>query len=506
MDNPDGFDPNGGLWQDQHGQWHRFQIRPPMPTLPDAASSTQMEGQPSGASTESQPHPGFPQRSAVFNAQAASFPHPPFPPIQGGPHAPFVHPYPAPQYPHPPPPSVSAPAPPQSAGQHRASPTPPSSPDPMRAFLEEQARAPKTDKGKKRAQEETSSSTAKKPKPAPVPKGKGKGKGSTENKNSAHTGRQPGTFNYSADDLDYLLGLVAAKLPIGQSSWEEVTRLFNAWAKDNGRPTRTQKPLKTKFESLVRTPKPTGDAEIPPHVERAYEIEELINERIHLRDVDDDDMADDVDSTEEPAEIDDSDIELLDAPPVLSKPSKKGPVLKTFRTDGIVGSRTSSSGMRTPMTASGSTAHAPTSTSRVSTRRAQAADFMSSVSTAFDPATREARDETRFARRLAQSQIDRLTQENRDLRVRNESLSDRLQQQGLQLQQQVTEVTRLQARLDMLEMMQVMTGRSSGSRSQHDDMRSHRYDDHRGRSRPLPVPSFQYPSSGAGHGGVSEHA
>lgn len=202
----------------------------------------------------------------------------------------------------------------------------------------------------------------------------------------------------------------------------------------------------------------------------------MINERIHLRDLDDEDIADDVDNVEEPA-AEDSDVEVLDGPPTTSKSGKKpqGPVLKTFRTDGISGAA-SSRGPSAATRATTSTAPSPAARTSTSSRRAQAADFMSAVSGAFDPATREARDETRFARRLAQNEIDRLTQENRDLRQRNESLSDRLQQQGLQLQQQVTETSRLQSRVDMLDMVRAMTGQSSGGQSAH-------FDEYRGRPR-----------------------
>ena len=46
---------------------------------------------------------------------------------------------------------------------------------------------------------------------------------------------------------------------------------------------------------LVRTTKPTGDAEIPPHIERAWVIEESINERAGTRDVNDSEFDVDVD-------------------------------------------------------------------------------------------------------------------------------------------------------------------------------------------------------------------
>jgi hypothetical protein len=46
---------------------------------------------------------------------------------------------------------------------------------------------------------------------------------------------------------------------------------------------------------LVRTTKPTGDAEIPPHIERAWVIEESINERAGTCDVNNSEFDVDVD-------------------------------------------------------------------------------------------------------------------------------------------------------------------------------------------------------------------
>jgi hypothetical protein len=51
--------------------------------------------------------------------------------------------------------------------------------------------------------------------------------------------------------------------------------------------------LTSEFGSkLVKTTKPTGDAECPPQVERAHEIEDLINEKVSTRDLDDAEIVD----------------------------------------------------------------------------------------------------------------------------------------------------------------------------------------------------------------------
>ncbi len=44
----------------------------------------------------------------------------------------------------------------------------------------------------------------------------------------------------------------------------------------------------------MRTPKPTGDAECPPEIERAHIIEELMNEKAGTRDLNDSDEEEEV--------------------------------------------------------------------------------------------------------------------------------------------------------------------------------------------------------------------
>ncbi|KAH9902532.1 hypothetical protein C8Q73DRAFT_785196 [Cubamyces lactineus] len=322
------------------------------------------------------------------------------------------------------------------------------------------ANTPKPDKGKKRAADAIPGSSAKKVKgakmfaPVPAPRSTAKGKGKQVAKplsNASHTGRQPGASNYTNDDIHALLDLVEEELPIGQTSWQRITDRFNNWARDNGRPPRTHKPLKTKYDGLVRTPKPTGSASVPPNVVRAWEIKEQINERIHLGVLDDAEIVDMNEEIEErilevDENSDDLDIEVIEQQPASSstksikvsstrKPATQ-PVVKVFCDQ------------------------APSSATRsqaTSNRRAQAQEFMSAVTASLNPATRDARDDARFARKLAQDELTRLSQDNHDLRSRNETLADRLHQQSMQLQQQLSEIMCFQARVDMLEMMQGMS-------------------------------------------------
>ena len=161
---------------------------------------------------------------------------------------------------------------------------------------------------------------------------------------------------------------------------------------------------------------------MPHHVFEALEIDDLINADVHLRNLDDSELVDEGDDEpDEVIEVEDSDTEVVD-----NKSKKKsGPVLKAFRSDAL-----------------SSTSSRPSITSR----RAQAEQFMTAVSASLDPAAREARDEARFMRRAMQEEAARLHQENRDLRARIEALTDRVTQHA-------SENVRLQSRLETMELM-----------------------------------------------------
>lgn len=149
----------------------------------------------------------------------------------------------------------------------------------------------------------------------------------------------------------------------------------------------------------------------------------MINEKVHLCTLDDSEIADATRAGSEPEADADPDVEIIEAPPSSSR-KKTQPVVKAFQTPA----------------SSASTSHSAASTPRPG---AQAQVFMTAVTASLDPSYRESCDEARFACRLAQDELQRLTQENRDLRTRND-----LHTQSLQVQQQLTEMTRLQARLD----------------------------------------------------------
>ncbi|KAM5540745.1 hypothetical protein V8D89_005578 [Ganoderma adspersum] len=304
---------------------------------------------------------------------------------------------------------------------------------------------PKPDKGKKRtaATEDAPSASASKKAKLTASKAASKSTEKQPARPQGSGGRHPGSQNYTDPDLKMLLHLVADVLPIGGNGWARITDRFNKWAWDNNRPIRTQKPLKTKFDQMARTPKPTGCAEIPPLIARAQEIDHLISGEVHMRELNDSQV--DIEEEEEEAELkeieeEEEEFEIVEAlaPSKKKKAATGGPVLKTFREQGSSGSSS-------------------TTRQSLASRRTQVNDFMSAVTSSLDPTHREARDKARFACRASQDEISHLTQDNRDLWNHYNSLNERFQQQAFAHQQAMGEVTRLQGRLDMLEMVGAFT-------------------------------------------------
>ncbi|KAJ4497682.1 hypothetical protein C8R41DRAFT_865182, partial [Lentinula lateritia] len=135
-----------------------------------------------------------------------------------------------------------------------------------------------------------------------VSKGKGKAKAtpdvddddttSRKRKRGSQKGRTSGSSNYTDEDLGILFEILRCNLPLGQRAWSRCADEFNEQAEQQGRPTRLAKSLELKYKQLVKTTKPTGDAELPRNVEDALEIEEMMNDKAGTRDLDDSDIGD----------------------------------------------------------------------------------------------------------------------------------------------------------------------------------------------------------------------
>ncbi|KAF9566074.1 hypothetical protein CPC08DRAFT_127378 [Agrocybe pediades] len=279
--------------------------------------------------------------------------------------------------------------------------------------------------------------------PALSAKAKGKQKEVVVDNPKRKRGRVVGTANYSEEDIDMLLDLLEDHLPPGAKAWNVVGEEFNSWASNNKRPLRTTKSLELKFKQLVRTSKPTGTADCPPHIERAHAIEDRIAEKVETRDLDDEDIVDDEDAI---IEVMDSDVDEKEEEPRVKKAkstaavaaSSKGPTKVKEEPKGPVARRPA--------------ADATTSSSRPRAHaRTQASELISSISHALDPSLQLARDEERANRSLHSTQLLTISQSLRDAQRTIESLRSQL----MQVQQARHDAER---RADRAEMMAMLHG------------------------------------------------
>ena len=89
-------------------------------------------------------------------------------------------------------------------------------------------------------------------------------------------GRRTGTVNWTAAQLDILLGQVRAVLPRGHHEWEQVVSNYNALTGESADYER----LHGKFFKLIRTVKPTGKNTKPTHVHTAQQINDEIEAHV----------------------------------------------------------------------------------------------------------------------------------------------------------------------------------------------------------------------------------
>ncbi|KIJ24437.1 hypothetical protein M422DRAFT_56409 [Sphaerobolus stellatus SS14] len=109
---------------------------------------------------------------------------------------------------------------------------------------------------------------------------------------SKKRGRQPGVRKWLNEEIERLLDIVQEVLPIAGIGWEEVTRQFNEAAAFENTSARNTSALEGRFKKLHSTPPPTGDAEVPPEVQCALEINEAINAKAGVTVISDNDDYD----------------------------------------------------------------------------------------------------------------------------------------------------------------------------------------------------------------------
>ena len=178
---------------------------------------------------------------------------------------------------------------------------------------------------------------------------------------------------------------------------------------------------------LVKTPKPTGDGVCPPEVTHAHHIDDLINERAGTRYLNNSDF-DDPDADGKTHNWSDKEDDL--------KPECHTVVARFLRTE------------------------APPT--RHNARGVAAADLMTRLSTAFDPAVQRARDEEHTNRSLANTQYLTLAQQLCDSQATTESLRSQLIDVCNQLYEAQHEYDHAEMRLEMMQSKSRQPHREAG--------------------------------------------
>jgi hypothetical protein len=91
--------------------------------------------------------------------------------------------------------------------------------------------------------------------------------------------------NFSTTELETFLEFNEEHLPIGQMEWETVEQRHSLLYPEQQR---TIESLKRKFRKLYNTKAPTGNPNIPPHIRKAKELKQKINDRAEVSDGEDD--------------------------------------------------------------------------------------------------------------------------------------------------------------------------------------------------------------------------
>jgi hypothetical protein len=95
-----------------------------------------------------------------------------------------------------------------------------------------------------------------------------------------------GSPNYKMAEITRLLSLVEEHLPLGKDEWERLAMSYNTnrsrmWAE------RDMDSLRRKFKALYSVRKPTGTAEMPPHIEKAKWAKQAIDDKANVVEMDD---------------------------------------------------------------------------------------------------------------------------------------------------------------------------------------------------------------------------
>ncbi|QRV96987.1 hypothetical protein RhiJN_25017 [Ceratobasidium sp. AG-Ba] len=125
-------------------------------------------------------------------------------------------------------------------------------------------------------------------------------------------GRPAGAGTYTATELRLLLKVIRQCKPRANSDWAEIERRYNS-AVLNDRPRRADN-LRTRFNKLLRFPKPSGDPEANELHEEAVLISDELDGLEHTHILDDSPVSERSDGETINLSSSDSDVEILDKP------------------------------------------------------------------------------------------------------------------------------------------------------------------------------------------------
>lgn len=91
-------------------------------------------------------------------------------------------------------------------------------------------------------------------------------------KRSPYKTSRAGVQNFSNEEMQALLDLAETRVPLGMQEWALVAHDYNKWAMKNKRSQRDSQALKSKFDRLADTTKPTGRSGCPDIVRKAKDI------------------------------------------------------------------------------------------------------------------------------------------------------------------------------------------------------------------------------------------
>jgi hypothetical protein len=194
--------------------------------------------------------------------------------------------------------------------------------------------------------------------------------------------------------------------------------------------------------------KPTGDAECPPAVERAHEIEDLMNERIASRELDDDEIADfaeDEDGADEESEAGEDE----DEEEVIEKPVTKKVKVRAVKTETPIPSRIPSAATAVPCRP----------------RQSAGMEVLAQISNSINPATQASRDADRAAQSFQGQQLFMLNSQIRDLNNVVADLRTQLIESERRRNDADRQTDRVQHQLELARMMNDLTSSRGRSRS-----------------------------------------